>query len=256
MTSWIRLWLDMPTDPKWRVIARKSGQALPCVIALYTYMLTIAGGADRPGSISGMSIEDAAAALDMDEDAVSSILDAMETRVTEAGQLSGWEKRQPKREDDGASERKRLQRQRDKEKKDGRDNREGHGVSRTVTQRHAPEAEAEAEAAKAASARDPTVDVSSLTIRLCNSAGIAVPDPGNNFARHSEFLGIVDGWLASGADPPTIEQCVAARAGSNGSAIRSLRYFDGAVRDAIAAKTAATTEADRLVESTLREYGK
>ncbi len=26
MSNWVRLWDDMPTDPKWRLIARKSGQ--------------------------------------------------------------------------------------------------------------------------------------------------------------------------------------------------------------------------------------
>jgi len=95
MTSWVRLWLDMPTDPKWRVIARKSGQPLPCVIALFTLMLTEGGKAAVPGTVAGLSIEDAAAALDMDEDAVSSIIEAMQGRVVSEGRLAGWEKRQP-----------------------------------------------------------------------------------------------------------------------------------------------------------------
>ncbi len=28
MASWLRLWHDMPTDPKWRVIAKRSGQSI------------------------------------------------------------------------------------------------------------------------------------------------------------------------------------------------------------------------------------
>lgn len=99
MTDWVRLWHDMPTDPKWRVIARKSGQPLACVVALFTLMMTTASAAVERGCVEGLSIEDAAAALDMDEDAVAAIFAAMEGRVVESGRLSGWDRRQPKRED-------------------------------------------------------------------------------------------------------------------------------------------------------------
>lgn len=114
MTDWVRLWHDMPTDPKWRVIARKSGQPLACVIALFTLMLTTASAADQRGSIAGLSNEDAAAALDMDEDAVVAIREAMEGRVLEDGRLSGWDRRQPKREreNDDSSQRVKEHRQR------------------------------------------------------------------------------------------------------------------------------------------------
>jgi len=98
MTDWVRLWHDMPTDPKWRVIARKSGQPLACVVALYTLLMTTASAAEARGDISALPVEDAAAALDMDEDAVQAILDAMQERVIADGRLSGWERRQPKRE--------------------------------------------------------------------------------------------------------------------------------------------------------------
>ncbi len=98
MTDWLRLWHDMPTDPKWRVIARKSGQPLPCVIALYTLMLTTASAADDRGNITSLTDEDAAAALDMDEDDIARIRDAMQGRVTDGERLTGWDRRQPKRE--------------------------------------------------------------------------------------------------------------------------------------------------------------
>ena len=116
MTDWVRLWHDMPTDPKWRVVARKSGQPLPCVIALFTLMMTTASAADERGSIEGLSVEDAAAALDMDEDDVAAIFDAMVDRVVENGRLSGWERRQPKREDGTAAERKKAWKERQKAK--------------------------------------------------------------------------------------------------------------------------------------------
>ena len=113
MTDWVRLWHDMPTDPKWRVIARKSGQPLACVVAIFTLMMTEASAADDRGSIERMSIEDAAAALDMDDAAVAAILSAMEGRVISSGRLTGWERRQPRRED-GSAERAALWREQKK----------------------------------------------------------------------------------------------------------------------------------------------
>lgn len=135
MTDWVRLWHDMPTDPKWRVIARKSGQPLSCVIALFTLMMTTASAADDRGSIDGLNVEDAAAALDMDEDEVSAILEAMQDRVVSEGRLSGWDRRQPKREDDSA------QRVREFRKRNAEKSLEtkGNVRKRNVTQRNAPD---------------------------------------------------------------------------------------------------------------------
>lgn len=115
--DWLRLWHDMPTDPKWRVIARKSGKPLPCVIALYTLLLTTASAADDRGCIASLTIEDAAAALDMDEEDVAAIRQAMEGRVIEGDRLSGWERRQPKREreNDDSSQRVKAHRERAKQ---------------------------------------------------------------------------------------------------------------------------------------------
>lgn len=107
MTDWVRLWHDMPTDPKWRVIARKSGQPLVCVIAVFNLMMVNASGnAKERGTLSAWNNEDMAAALDLDADQVSAILDAMQGRVLDGDKLSGWQKRQPKREDNTASLRK------------------------------------------------------------------------------------------------------------------------------------------------------
>lgn len=159
MADWVRLWHDMPTDPKWRVIARRSGQPLAGVIALFTYMLTVASAARDRGSIAGMSIEDAAAVLDMDEEAVAAILSEMEGRVIANGRLSGWESRQVIREDDGAAERKRRQRQREREGRaageagplshDADDavaaSRSGTHPSRNVTQRPAQDTESDSD---------------------------------------------------------------------------------------------------------------
>jgi hypothetical protein len=133
MSGWVRLWEDMPTDPKWRVVARKSGQPVPSVIAVFTMLMVEGGKAGRTGDVSGARIEDIAAALDMDDESVAAIMDAMQGRVIEGGALSGWEKRQPKREDNSTQ---RVQAHRERHKTDAK---------RDETQCNAAEAEAEAE---------------------------------------------------------------------------------------------------------------
>lgn len=132
MTDWVRLWHDMPTDPKWRTIARKSGQPLVCVIAVFNMlMVNASGNADDRGTLRNWDDEDAAAALDMESEAVSLIMAAMQGKVLDGARLTGWEKRQPKREDDQAASRKRAQRERERTQADD--------MSRTVTHGHAPE---------------------------------------------------------------------------------------------------------------------
>lgn len=130
MTDWVRLWHDMPTDPKWRVVARKSGQPLPCVLAVFTMMLTNAScnAADR-GTLLAWDHEDAAAALDMDPEQIEAIFDAMQGKVLEGQRLTGWERRQPKREDNSAQ---RVAKHRAEKKRD-------------VTQGNAPETDTEEE---------------------------------------------------------------------------------------------------------------
>jgi ribosomal protein L12E/L44/L45/RPP1/RPP2 len=98
--EWVRLYHDMPSDPKWRVIAKKSGQRIGDVIAVYAFMLTNASGnAVKRGVTQGFVTEDVAAAIDLEEAGVTAILDAMEGKVVKSGMLLGWEKRNPVRED-------------------------------------------------------------------------------------------------------------------------------------------------------------
>lgn len=138
MTDWVRLWHDMPTDPKWRTIARKSGQPLPCVIALFNLLLVNASGnADERGTLSNWDDEDAAAALDMDAEDVSAIIAAMQGKVLDGARLTGWEKRQPKREDGTAAARKAAWKERKEQ--------ERNAAERTGTQWNAPETETETE---------------------------------------------------------------------------------------------------------------
>jgi len=138
--DWLRLWHDMPNDPKWRTIARNSGQPITLVISVYIHLLVDASRNVTRGHVD-VTLEDIASALDVTESEVTAVIDAMNGRVIEDGYLTGWEKRQPKKEDAGspesgaksASERKREQRERDKLNAGNADVTRCHDVSRNVT---------------------------------------------------------------------------------------------------------------------------
>lgn len=142
--QWLRLWHDMPNDPKWRTIARLSGQPISLVQAAYVHLLVEASRNVTRGHAS-VTAEDLASALDVTEDAIKAIFEAMQKRVLEGMYLMGWEKRQPKREDlaDGSTaaktpaQRKADQRAREKqaaeEARDNTDVTQCHDESRNVT---------------------------------------------------------------------------------------------------------------------------
>lgn len=120
--SWLRLWHDMPNDPKWRTISRLSKQPISLVLAVYVHILVDASRNVTRGHVD-VTTEDLASALDVTEDQIQSIFDAMQGRVLDKKVVAGWDKRQPKREDLGSSEsgakssaqRKREQRERERQ---------------------------------------------------------------------------------------------------------------------------------------------
>lgn len=138
--EWLRLWHDMPTDPKWRTIARISKQPISLVQAVYLHLLVDASRNVTRG-VTDVTVEDLASSLDVTEDEIQAILDVMQGRVLDGDQISGWERRQPKREDAGnyetgaksAVERKREQREREKEKLKTPENSQSHDASQNVT---------------------------------------------------------------------------------------------------------------------------
>lgn len=116
--SWFRLWHDMPNDPKWRTIARASGQPITTVMCVYLHVLTDASSnASERGRTHSLSAEDVASALDLETEAVHDVLNAMQGRVLDGDMVTGWDKRQPARED-GAAERARAWREKQKQCKE------------------------------------------------------------------------------------------------------------------------------------------
>jgi transcription elongation GreA/GreB family factor len=109
----------MPNDPKWRVIARKSGQSIGNVIAVYTHMMVCASQAEDRGNLDGWDDEDIAAALDLEPVDIAAVRDAMQGKVLDGDHLKGWSKRQPKRErDDTSTDRVRKHREAKKNQQD------------------------------------------------------------------------------------------------------------------------------------------
>lgn len=211
MSQWVRLWDDMPTDPKWRVVARRAGRSLPEVMAVFVFMMTNAGGSSQRGSLENWSDEDVAAALDMEAEHVAAIRQAMEGKTIEEGKLTGWDRRQPKREDGGST--KRVQEHRE---------RLAEEAKRNETQGNAPEKRREdtEEISSLLSARMSEAEFRQAIMAAYREAGSSIfPDTG-----HAAV------WLAQGFDP-TI--CIAAlRAKLPKMPKASLKYFDGAIADA------------------------
>lgn len=138
--DWLRLWHDMPNDPKWRTIARISGQPICLVQAMYLHLLVDASRNVTRGHVT-VTKEDIASALDVTDEQIEVVLSAMQGRVLDGDQVTGWEKRQPKREDAGnaetgaksAAQRKREQRERQKKEQEENGS---HSPSRGVTESH------------------------------------------------------------------------------------------------------------------------
>ncbi|WP_165367017.1 hypothetical protein [Serratia liquefaciens] len=98
--SWLRLWHDMPNDPKWRTIAKVSGQPIALVQAVYLQLLVSASQnpvTDETGVTSHIvtvTNEDISSALDVTEGDVARVTSAMQGRVLSGNTISGWDKRQ------------------------------------------------------------------------------------------------------------------------------------------------------------------
>lgn len=143
--EWLRLWHDMPNDPKWRTIARVSAQPIALVQAMYVHLLVDASRNVTRGHVT-VTKEDIASALDVTDEQVEAVFLAMQGRVMDGDQLTGWEGRQPKREDVGnpetgaksAAQRKKDQRDRERAEKE---KEKSHDGSQDVTGSHDREEE-------------------------------------------------------------------------------------------------------------------
>jgi hypothetical protein len=106
--DWFRWHHGTAADLKFTMVAKRSGQLRGIVLATWAYLLEYASTRDDRGSVAGVDTEEIACCLDITIDDVEQILSAMtEKNLISDDRLSGWEKRQPQREDDSNSERQR-----------------------------------------------------------------------------------------------------------------------------------------------------
>lgn len=113
--DWFRWHHGSVTDPKFQLVARKSKQSLPSVIAVWAYVLEKASEAEQRGFYGELDCEAVDCMFGMDDGATEAILCAMADRGLLAdGCVCAWDKRQVKRErtDDNSTGRSKAFRQR------------------------------------------------------------------------------------------------------------------------------------------------
>lgn len=143
--SWFRWWNGTTCDPKWVLIARKSGQKRALVLAVWSALLEHASETD--GNVAEFDTETYAAWLDEETEAVQAVIDALtEKGMIENGCVTNWRKRQPLREDP-STERVRAFREREAKKKRG-ETEGGNSVTPCnahETQRNAPDSDTDSD---------------------------------------------------------------------------------------------------------------
>lgn len=173
--DWFRSHHGAPTDPKWLLIAKRANVRPIHVIGTWWALLDYASQHSDRGSIDGFDTETFALFAGLEDEHVSRIV----TTLCDKGMIAGnriaqWAKRQPKREDAGATERKRKSR----ESKDGNGGKPpsgGKGLDNTDTLGsggHAP-------------SRNVTTDTDKIRgdSSVASATGTVVPHPAADFCK-------------------------------------------------------------------------
>lgn len=111
--SWLRLWHSLPTDPKFRTVAKIANQPIALVLSVYIYLLCEASENVTRG-VTQCNAESVATNFDVTIEAVESIFVAMEGRLLDGNKIKNWDKRQVVREDNSLG---RVRLHREKKKK-------------------------------------------------------------------------------------------------------------------------------------------
>jgi hypothetical protein len=231
MSQWCRLWEDMPNDPKWRVVARRAGRPVSEVMAVFVHMMVNACSSDARGTLASWSDEDVAIAIDADVEHVAAIRQAMQGKTLDDDHLTGWEKRQPLRED-GAAERAKAWR----EKRE----RERDEAKRTQTHANACEPPDEIRVDTDTEQKEAELNVrdrrslDNLEARLREAADL-IGDPSPSLFDLSPIMGLIDaGYDVEAEILPSVRS-------KRRKGIRSWKYFVQSIHDARATRTASAT---------------
>ncbi len=135
--DWFRWHHGSVSDGKFALVAHKAGASVAEVIAVWACLLEAASAAEDRGNPGAVDFETMDFSLGLSEGKSWRIYERMRERALldgGSGRIAQWEKRQPKREDDTAAERKRRQREREHELQMAE--RVTGSESRSVTQGH------------------------------------------------------------------------------------------------------------------------
>lgn len=106
MADWFRWWHGSVTDPKFMWVSRRSGHSLSDVIAVWACLLETASNGETRGNVSCFDSVSHDCLLGFDDGVCDKIIASMTDKgmIDSDGNLTGWERRQPKREDQGSAE--------------------------------------------------------------------------------------------------------------------------------------------------------
>jgi hypothetical protein len=114
--DWFRWHHGSVTDPKFQLVARKAQARFGDVMTVWAFILEAASANAQRGRTGDLDAEAIDCLLGAEEGTTQRILSAMRDRgLYDGDAIPAWDKRQPKREDETAAERKRKQRERDHE---------------------------------------------------------------------------------------------------------------------------------------------
>lgn len=101
MADWFRWWHGTVTDPKFMWVSRRSGRPLSEVIAVWAALLETASNGETRGNVSCFDSVSHDCLMGFEDGICDRIVAAMTDKgmIDADGNLTGWERRQPKRED-------------------------------------------------------------------------------------------------------------------------------------------------------------
>lgn len=112
--EWFRWYHGAISDPKWPLIARKSGQNIGTVVSIWAALLEFASQSEARGSAAGFDCETIDALYGYPDGTTETVCNAMKRHglIDETHMIVSWSKRQVKRErEDNSSERVRRYRE-------------------------------------------------------------------------------------------------------------------------------------------------
>jgi len=113
--EWFRWHHGSVTDPKFQLVARRARARLGDVIAVWAFLLEAASAHEDRGAFGHVDAEVLDVLIGCEEGGSGRIMAELQGRGMLAdGRITAWERRQPRREDATAAERKRRQRERER----------------------------------------------------------------------------------------------------------------------------------------------